>query len=502
LPGYVYKVRKENDKWTFEYLSDGIFDLTGYKPSELIESEHLYYGLMVNEDDRSLAKIQVNEALKEQGPYEITYRIKARDGSIKWVWERGRGVFDENLNLIATEGFITEITKQKLAEEELITKNTELSIINSISQTLSKLTESDKLISDICKMLSKLFNIDNLYIALYDDDKNRISFPYYAIESKTLKVPDREFTNGLTEFVIKTRKSLLINSAKRETFDMIGIEPRGKEAKSILSTPMVMGDAIIGVITLQDYEKENVFSHSQLETLTAIASQAAIAVENSRLYSSLKRSLAEKEILLQEVHHRVKNNLQIMSSLVKLQSHHVNDPAMLQILNETENRIQSMSIVHSKLYATQEYEKINFAEYVKSLTDNFWSTFGIKLKNLRIEIDVENIWLNIDTVIPCGLIINELVSNSIKYAFPDNRKGTIYIQLKKDNGSAFYVLTVKDDGAGFNKKIDINKAETLGIQLVNLLAKQMGGTMEVLSKEGQGCSFIIKLEEAMYKSRK
>jgi PAS domain S-box-containing protein len=501
LPGYVYRVRKEKDDWTIQYLSEGIFDLTGYRPSELIESDSLYYGLMVDENDKKLAKISVNEALNSKKPYQITYKIKTTSGDLKWVWERGRGVYNDKGDLVATEGFITDITEQKLAEEELIEKNRELSMINLISQSLSRLTERDRLISDICVMLGKLFNIENLYIALYDSDKNMISFPFYSIEGKKIQTSSRVFGNGLTEFVIKTKKSLMINSAKHEIIDSLGITPHGKEALSVISTPMIAGEKVIGVITLQDYKRENVFSQSQLDTLSTISSQAAIAIENAELYSSLKRSLLEKEILLKEVHHRVKNNLQIMSSLIKLQSHYVSDKQMLQILNETESRIQSMAIVHSKLYSTQEYEKVNFGEYVKNLTDNFWNTYGIKLKNLNFDIQVENISINIDTAIPCGLIINELVSNSIKYAFPDNRKGTITIILMKESSSRFYKLIVKDDGIGMKKAVKIEKADTLGIQLVNLLTKQMNGTFEIKSEKNKGCQIIITLEESIYRAR-
>jgi len=501
LPGYVYRVRRENDQWKFQYLSEGVYDLTGYNPTELIESDHLYYGLMVEENDRLMARNSVNEALKFKKPYQLTYKIRASDKTIKWVWERGRGVYDEFNELVATEGFITEITEQKLAEEEIINRNKELAIINLIGQSLSKLTERDKLISDICEMLGKLFKTDNLYIALYDSDKNIISFPYYAIEGKAISTASRNFGEGLTEFVIKTKKSLIINTAKHEILGSLGIIPHGKEALSVLSSPMIAGEKVIGVITLQDYYNENAFTQSQVETLATIATQAAIAIENSELYTSLKRSLSEKEILLKEVHHRVKNNLQIMSSLIKLQSHYINDKQMLDILKETESRIQSMAIVHSKLYSTQEYEKINFYEYVKNLTDNFWNSYGIKLKNLRFDIRIDNISINIDTAIPCGLIINELVSNSIKYAFPDSRKGTISIILEKTSDDRFYLLTVKDDGIGFMEKMNFDKADTLGIQLVNLLSKQMNGKLEVKSEKNKGCEFKITLEESVYKAR-
>ncbi|HEY3250963.1 MAG TPA: GAF domain-containing protein, partial [Ignavibacteria bacterium] len=330
LPGYVYRVRKEDNHWTIQYLSDGIYELTGHKASELIESDNLYYGLMVDEKDKNNAKIAVNEALTNKRSYQITYRIKAADSSVKWVWERGRGVYNEKNDLIATEGFITDITERKIAEEELIKRNRELAVINMIGHTLSKLAERDKIIADICYMLGKLFNIENLYIALYDEDKNIVAFPFYSIEGKVVIAPSREFSNGLTEFVIKTKKALLINSANHKILTSLGIIPYGKDAFAVLSAPMMLGEKAVGVITLQDYRNENVFSHSQVETLTTIASQAAIALENAELYSSLKKSLLEKEILLQEVHHRVKNNMQIMSSLIKLQSHYVFDSQMLQ----------------------------------------------------------------------------------------------------------------------------------------------------------------------------
>jgi len=501
LPGYVYRVRREHDQWKIQYLSDGIYEMTGYKPAELIESDSLYYGLMVEEVDRNNAKITINDALINKKSYQITYRIKHADNSIKWVWERGRGVYDDSGAIVATEGFITDITERKLAEEEVLRRNKELSAINKIGHTLSKLAEKEIIINDICSMIGKLFNIDNLYIALYDEDNKLITFPYYSIEGKAINSPSREFGNGLTEFVIKTKKSLLINSAKHEIMLSLGINPHGKESMSVLSTPMIAGEKILGVITLQDYKHENAFSNSQIETMNTIASQAAIALENAELYSSLKKSLSEKDILLMEVHHRVKNNLQIMSSLIKLQSHFITDKQMLEILRETENRIQSMSIVHSKLYSTQEYEKINFGEYVKNLTEHFWNTYSIKLKSLDFDIQIDDISLNIDTAIPCGLIINELVSNSIKYAFPENKHGTISIILKKETDN-LYKLVVKDNGIGISEKINLNNTDTLGISLVKLLSKQMNGSFEFKSEKNKGSEFTIKLEESQYKARK
>jgi two-component sensor histidine kinase len=264
---------------------------------------------------------------------------------------------------------------------------------------------------------------------------------------------------------------------------------------------MTVGDKVIGVITLQDYRNENAFTETQLELLATVASQSAIALENAGLYLEVTKSLREKDILLQEVHHRVKNNLQIMSSLIKLQSHYITDPKMLDIMKETAGRIQSMAIVHSKLYNTNDYEQINFAEYVKNLTDNFWNSYGFRLKNINFNIDIIDIPLNIDTALPCGLRINELVSNAIKYAFPDNRHGEILISLKTGEDKK-YILTVKDDGIGVPDNVQLSKSDTLGIQLVTLLTKQMNGDLRIWTEKDKGVEFIIKFEQAVYKSRK
>ena len=278
----------------------------------------------------------------------------------------------------------------------------------------------------------------------------------------------------------------------------LGIDPIGKISRSLMSAPMFADDTVIGVITLQDYNVENKYSDSQIEILTTIASQVSIALQNSSLYDEVKKSLSEKEILLSEVHHRVKNNLQIMSSLVKLQSHHIKDPKTLEILKESENRIRSMAIVHNKLYNTKDYVNIDFGDYVKSLTESFYTTFGLNLSIIKFDIDIKDIVLNIDTAIPCGLIINELVSNSIKYAYPNNEKGIIKISLHAGyNGS--FTLIVNDNGIGLPVDFDVNASKTLGIELVKLLTNQLNGKLEIINNNG--AEFKIIFEESVYKTR-
>lgn len=501
LPGYVYRVVKEGDTWSIQYISDGVYDLTGHKPEELVKNKVLYYALMVNEADKAAGKEIISKALAEKKPYRINYRISTADGNIKWVWEQGRGVYDENNELIATEGFITDITDKKLFEEEILRKNNELSAMYQFSRMLSKLNEPGILLADIGNMLVKFFERENIYIALYDENSSMITYPYFFQNKAVTDIPARTFGNDFTEYIINTKKGIIINNNLSDTLKKLNINILDFEAKSLIAAPVITGDKVYGVITIQDYKKENSFTASQLDLLTTVASQAAIALENAYLYEEVTRSLKEKEMLLQEVHHRVKNNLQVISSLIKLQSRYTNEERMLEILKDTGSRIQSMAIVHTKIYNSKDYEFINFAEYTKNLIENFQSNYGFKLRNVRFMNNIDSVKLNIDTAIPCGLILNELLSNAVKYAFKENTDGIIDINLINKEGRKF-LLTVKDNGVGTDNTDKIINSDSLGMQLVKLLTKQLNGDYEIRSEPGKGVEFNINFEEAVYKSRK
>ena len=208
--------------------------------------------------------------------------------------------------------------------------------------------------------------------------------------------------------------------------------------------------------------------------------------------AKIQTSLREKEVLLQEVHHRVKNNLQVISSLLDLQSQEIEDKAMLEVFRESQNRVQSMAIVHEKLYQSKDFAKINFAEYTESLTSYLFKAYALNISNITLVLDIDDVNFNIDTAIPCGLIINELVSNALKYAFPDNTAGTIRIALHSDLDNDLR-LTVQDNGVGLPINWDVKSVKSLGIQLVKILTKQLKGTIEL--DKSAGSKFIIRFEK-------
>lgn len=208
-----------------------------------------------------------------------------------------------------------------------------------------------------------------------------------------------------------------------------------------------------------------------------------------RTAKQIAASLKEKEVLLKEIHHRVKNNLQIVSSLLNLQAGYLEDQKTIEILKQCENRVGAMALIHEQLYQSHDLAKIEFAEYVKTLTANLLGSYDIRSDMVALKLDIDNIFLSVDAAIPCGLIVNELVSNSLKYAFPSGKKGEICIGLHADNNNQI-TLSVSDDGIGFSKNLYFRNTESLGLQIVIALTSQLEGTIEL--DRNKGTKFEIK----------
>jgi len=205
--------------------------------------------------------------------------------------------------------------------------------------------------------------------------------------------------------------------------------------------------------------------------------------DNKQAENEIKESLKEKEALLKEIHHRVKNNMQIISSLLSLQSRYIKDKESFGVFKESQNRVKSMAMIHERLYNSKGLSKIDFREYIENLVYDLFYSYGINQNFIKIEINTDDISLNVDTAIPCGLIINELVTNSIKYAFPGeeckHRECKIYVKLHRNNEN--FLLIVGDNGTGLPEDVDLEHSETLGLRLVRSLVDQIDGTIELHS---------------------
>ncbi|MBN1782317.1 hypothetical protein JW948_14380 [bacterium] len=211
-------------------------------------------------------------------------------------------------------------------------------------------------------------------------------------------------------------------------------------------------------------------------------------VQRKKAEKKIKASLEEKEILLKEIHHRVKNNLQVISSLLYLQSKKARDNEALSMLKESQNRVKAMALIHEKLYQSEDIVHIDFAEYISSLTSYLIKSYRVNSDDIVINKKIGNVEINIDKAIPCGLIINELISNALKHAFPDISRGKIDIQIEPVDRDRI-MLRVNDNGVGMPDDIDLKNVNTLGLRLINTLVDQLMGTLEI--NRSSGTEYII-----------
>lgn len=196
-------------------------------------------------------------------------------------------------------------------------------------------------------------------------------------------------------------------------------------------------------------------------------------------------------MLLKEIHHRVKNNLMIISSLLSLQSHYIKDKAALDVFKESQNRTKSMAMIHERLYQSTDLKKIDLGDYIRSLANDLYRTMISDPSRVKLDVDVEDLKIDINTVVPLGLIVNELVTNSMKHAFPGDESGHVNVELYHENGEI--VLKIADNGIGFPKDLDYKNTSSLGLQLVNNLTSQIDGELEL--DRSQGTAFTLIFEE-------
>lgn len=211
--------------------------------------------------------------------------------------------------------------------------------------------------------------------------------------------------------------------------------------------------------------------------------------QEKRSREQIERSLKEKETLLQEIHHRVKNNMQIVSSLLRLQSQQVKDSETQEIFNACQNRINSMALIHTALYQSKNIASIDFKVYISRLMRQLILAYNHQDSSIDYSLDIQDIHLEIDKALPCGLIVSELISNSLKHAFPGKMNGHISVRMQRDQNDK-YILSIADNGIGFPQEIDFRKTGTLGLQLVTDLASQLRGTINLNIKSGT--EFTIK----------
>ncbi|WP_321423629.1 sensor histidine kinase [uncultured Methanobacterium sp.] len=305
----------------------------------------------------------------------------------------------------------------------------------------------------------------------------------YQIVYDLSEIPDRE--NGL---------SLLIMDLPSWAVQKEEMKQR-REKEKPLFLPYLLVTSSSDLLKVQGDVWES-FDEVITVPITKIVLQSRVKVllQTRRLSLQVNQLLKDKEMLMKEIHHRVKNNLMIISSLLNLQSRYIKDDATREIFKESQTRAQSMALIHERLYRSGDLKSIAFSEYIRSLTRDIFNTYNTSRGRIQLQMDVQNIMVDVNSAVPLGLIINELVTNSLKYAFPNDQEGIIRIQFHKEGDC--YLLEVGDNGVGIPDDFDILKSDSLGMLLVNSLTSQIQGELEL--KREKGTTFIIRFREDLF----
>jgi PAS domain S-box-containing protein len=298
--------------------------------------------------------------------------------------------------------------------------------------------------------------------------------------------------NDIWEKLKTTQHPIIYNDLSILDLDfLIGDHPF---LKNILMAPLLKNGEFMGLIGLGN--KESGYDFSDSKALGSLSTTIVEALLRKRAEEKLKKALNDKEMLVREIHHRTKNNLMIMASLLNLTSADIEDEKAKEIFQQIQTRAKSMALIHEKLYRSDNFKKINFGDYIRQLARDLFNSFLRYPERVELVMELEDLNLDINTAIPLGLILNELLTNSMKYAFPQGKYGTISIKFFKEADK--YVMMVDDDGIGLPSELDVQKTDTLGLQLVKNLIGQIEGEIMV-NREG-GTHITITFNEDEYLS--
>ncbi len=431
----------------FTYVNPAIEEISGYAPEEYYADPCLALRI-IHPDDRPLFE-STRSADSIGEPLAI--RWVRRDGEVIWIEERNVPIHNENGTLVAIEGIARDVTALRQAEQEALleTDTRYRSLFSSMHDGYAHL----QLIRDL-------------------DEK---SLDFRIIEINLTM----ETITGLSgkEATGKTLRDALPH-----------INPAWFER---LHATACTGEPQVVEYYHQEKDREYevlVYSPQKGECATIFHD----ITEKKRREEEVEQSLREKEILLKEIHHRVKNNMQVISSLLMLQRENMTDPRMRELFRESENRVFSIALVHEKLYRSESLSRIHYGEYLEMMGDHILASRNISSDIITLEINAPDIYLPIDNAVPLSLITNELLTNSLKHAFPDGRKGTIRIDLQKRGEDILYQFS--DDGIGFPDDIDFQNTKTLGMELVNNLVIQLMGSISLNRDRGTRFEIIFPIK--------
>ncbi|MDO8872229.1 MAG: PAS domain S-box protein [Methanoregula sp.] len=470
-------------KWTEEALL-----LFGYSAGQHLSIQEI--AAKIHPDDRTLAHEALTRVIGTGEPYTIDIWIYRNDtGELRFIHSKGQLLKSEQGDSASVFGINLDVPEQKRAEEELRAN------LNELTRQVSALRESDekyRAIYDQSPIAIELYDATGtlahanpacLNLFGIEDIQAIQNFSLFADPNINDEQKEKLHLGGTVQYQGP------FDFEKVKTLDLYPTSREGIIWLDVLITPLRnSADSITGfLVQIQDITERKMMEY-EIRSLNRDLEQRV--VERT---SQLNASLEDKIVLLREVHHRVRNNFQIIISLLNLQSQSIEDEKTQQVFRESQNRVRAIALVHEKLYQSTDIAKIDFDNYIRFLGNSLLQFYGMKGKGIILNTRIQDIHVDINTAIPIGLIVNELVSNSLKFAFPDGGRGEISLAIQREN--AILTIMYKDNGIGIPADLDWRNAKSLGLRLVIALVGQLDGTIELDRTMRTTFTIVVKENE-------
>ncbi len=405
--------------------------------------------------DVSVRTVDINkQVIESRIPIELEEEIPHADGIHTYVTLRFP-LFNEQGLAYAACGISTDITDRKRAEVELY--------------------KTQQLLQSI---------LDNFPGAIYVLDKEDRHILVNRHIEKIVSQTNAELSGKTIHDVLEPDFAARISASNKQVFES--------------GMPLELEAVVPQADGLHTYITMRFLLFNEQNLAYAVCGISLDITDRILAEMQLQESLKEKELLLKEIHHRVKNNLQVVASLLNLQKRTIADPAIAQLFEDSKNRVYSMAMIHERLYQSKQLNQVNLGKYLKDLVNELAQSNDIKSKHIHFQVNTDAIDVNIETAMPCGLIVNELVTNAIKYAFPNCERGQVLLECRRTSDGQI-LLTVSDTGVGIPAHIDLKKATSLGLRITTNLVRQLKGTVEI--DTSNGTCFSLKFAELAYHNR-
>lgn len=496
--GWEYDVRRSSFAWTEE-----VARIHGFRPGSTPDIESILS--LYSAESRKLIKQSARNTLLYGEPFDLELEMVTLDGTRRHLHTQGRAVTAGG-RPSRIQGVMQDISDHRSTEQELRKINRMHSVISRINQLIIRAGDIDEIFSESCRIAVESGNFRMAWIGLIDADQQAVIPAVwcghedgYLSLIKKISVMDVPEGRGPTGTAIRENRYFYCNDIMNDpVMAPWRMEALKRGYRSSIALPIVSGGMIIGAFSIYSGEP-SYFNDEEIRLLTEVTGDIGFGVEKLRADEQLKKDesamrqlLSHRDILMKELHHRVKNNLGVVSGLLTLEREKISDDLSRTILNDARSRVLSIMGIYERLYLSEDVTHIDLNPYIGDLAGSILDTYMPGAGRISLSIELADIRVETRRAVPLGLIINELMTNALKYAYPGNAPGEIVIRLHVEGSSGS--LKVSDTGAGLPDGFDPYTTESMGFMLVRMLAEQIGGTFRVDCSAGTCVHIVFGLD--------